>query len=572
MTTKHTIIKKLLFLLSTYKKEFFLSFILTIIISLIGVIESLFLSYLIDSVLYSDEKTTLITIAIIIFLTTLFQISLKTLKNLLIQQISYKLDIDLTKKFYNTVLQLQFAFFETHKTGDLISRINDARTIRNTLSEGIISIISNIIMFLLVGITLFKLNASLFFIQITSIIIFSIIVFKFGKFFSKSYQSSMEKYADFQAFITESFSGIMAIKTNSSLKTFKKQLKKRQNNFIQTNWNISEYSILQNSYCSSIEKLTYILLLVFGCLFVIKETMSIGQIASFMTLSVFFSNSIVNILDLQPGIQESFAAIKRLFEVMNETSEDNVVSKLVKNVVPRIEFKDVTFYYKKDRIIFNKLNINIKPGEWISFIGKTGCGKTTFTKLILKLYKPQNGIILWNNEDIQNLNTDSIRKSIAYVPQDIIIFSGTIFDNITMFDETISKDNVIEITKKVGIYEKISTLEKGFNTVIGERGFSLSGGERQKIAICRALIKNPQVIIIDEATSNLDTLSEKEFISIIEQQKKEGKTIISITHRLSTSKKCDKIYVLDNGNIVEEGNFYELKKKKGILFSMLNIC
>ena len=169
------------------------------------------------------------------------------------------------------------------------------------------------------------------------------------------------------------------------------------------------------------------------------------------------------------------------------------------------------------------------------------------------------------------MDTNSIRGKIAYIPQEVVLFSGTILENITMFNQSITIEKVDEIIRKVGIYEKIVNLQNGINTIVGERGFSLSGGEKQKIAICRALIKNPLIIILDEATSNLDVQSEREIIKIIEHLKSEGKTIISIAHRLSTVEKCDKIYFLENGKIAEEGDFNKLRKMDGYFSKLLNI-
>ncbi|MBP5519887.1 MAG: peptidase domain-containing ABC transporter [Treponema sp.] len=569
MITKNTF-KRIINLISVYKKEIILTITLTLLISLVGIIDSLLLSYLIDNVLYSNAKITLFTISIIMILLAIFQISLKGLKNLLIQKISYKMDIDFIKKFYDKVLKIHYPFFEKHKNGELTSRLNDTRMAREAFSEGFISIIADIIMFFVIGFTLFELNSALFLIQLLSVAILCIIVIVFGKFFDKEYPISMEKYADFQSFITESFAGIEVIKTTPSIKSFNNRFDNQQIQYIKQSWKIDEHTIMQNSFCSAIEKLTFVFLLITGSLFVMKERMSLGQVASFLALSGFFTTSVGNLLDLQAGIQEAFAAIKRLFDILDEDVEVIKTKKRISNYVPQIIFKDVSFSYKKDHILYNNFNITISPGEWISFVGKTGCGKTTFIKLLLKLYHPQNGVIYWNNEDIQKLNTNSIRSRIAYISQDVFLFSGTIIDNITMFDESIPAEIVIETIKKVGLYEKISNLENGLYTIIGERGFSLSGGEKQKIAICRALIKDPLLIIMDEATSNLDSNSEKEILKIILQQKSEGKSIISIAHRLTTVEQSDKIYVLDSGKIVEEGNFKYLKNANGVFSKMLH--
>ena len=568
MINKSTL-KKIISLLSSYKKEMIITLISTMMISLVGVSDSLLLNYLIDNVLYSNAKITLLTIAIIMLLVAIFQMALRGIKNLLIQEISYKMDIDLMKRFYEKVLKIKYFFFEKHKTGELLSRLNDTRMVRNALSDGLISIIANIIMFIVVGTALICINKILFLILFASVIILSVVVLIFGRFFAKEYPVSMEKYADLQAFINESFSGIESIKTYPSFRTFKNQYDRKQKENIQTGWNIGEKWIMQNSYCSIIEKISSVFILVFGSFFVMNGKMTLGQVAGFISLSGFFTNSVGALLDLQAGVQEAFAAIKRLFEVLDEDTEDEFSRLQLADDIPEITFKNMTFSYSKENELFNDFNLTIKPGEWISFAGKTGSGKTTIAKLLLKLYKPLSGQISWNGIDLSKIDTEDLRLKIAYIPQEVVLFSGTIMQNITMFDESIKKDKIIEICKTVGIYEKIMSLESGFDTVVGERGFSLSGGEKQKIVICRALLKNPSIIIFDEATSNLDVESEKVVVEIIKKLKKEHKTIISIAHRLSTIENCDNICVLDKGKIIEQGSFLELKRKNGIFRKMV---
>lgn len=570
MINKSTL-KKIISLLSSYKKEMIITLISTMMISLVGVIDSLLLNYLIDNVLYSNAKITLLTIAIIMLLVAIFQMALRGIKNLLIQEISYKMDIDLMKRFYEKVLRIKYLFFEKHKTGELLSRLNDTRMVRNALSDGFISIIANLIMFLVVGTALICINKILFLILLISVIILSVVVLFFGRFFAKEYPVSMEKYADLQAFINESFSGIESIKTYPSFRTFKNQYDRKQKENIQTGWNIGEKWIMQNSYCSMIEKLSSVFILVFGSLFVMNEKMTLGQVAGFISLSGFFTNSVGVLLDLQAGVQEAFAAIKRLFEVLDEDTEVEFTGLRLADDIPEITFKNMSFSYSKENELFNDFNLIIKPGEWISFAGKTGSGKTTIAKLLLKLYRPLSGQISWNGIDLSKIDTENLRLKIAYIPQEVVLFSGTIIQNITMFDESIKKDKIIEICKTVGIYEKIMSLESGFDTVVGERGFSLSGGEKQKIVICRALLKNPSIIIFDEATSNLDVESEKMIVEIIQKLKQENKTIISIAHRLSTIENCDNICVLEKGKIIEQGSFLELKRKNGIFKKMINV-
>lgn len=564
-------IKRLLSFLEVYKKEIVITLFSTIVISLIGVLESFLLNYLIDNVLYANAKTTLLTISIIMLFVSVFQIGIKGVKNILVKQISYKMEIDLMKKFYAKILNSYSLFLEKHKSGELLSRLNDTRIVRQALSDGLISIIANFIMFAVIGGALYCINKTLFIILLISVLLLSSVVLLFGRFFAKEYPVSMEKYAELQSFINESFSGVESIKSYPSFFSFKNQFNDLQEKYIKNGWHIEEKCILQNSYCSAIEKMSTVLIIIIGALFVMKERMTLGQVIGFISLSGFFTTSVSVLLDLQAGIQEAFAAIKRLFEILDETSEDDYYGIRLSDEVPEIIFKQVCFSYSTERQLYKNFDLIIQPGEWVCLVGKTGCGKTTIAKLILKLCKPQEGLILWNGLNLQKVDTESLRKKIAYIPQEHFLFSGTIIENITMFDDSIPEEKIIAVTKKVGIYQKIMNLEKGFQTIVGERGILLSGGEKQKIVICRALIKDPLIVIFDEATSNLDTESEKNIVNIIQQLKIEKKTVISIAHRLSTVKKCDKIYVLVDGNIQESGTYLELKNEKGIFSKLINI-
>ena len=381
MINKKNIIR-LLKLISSYKKELFITLVSTIIISLIGIIDSLLLSYLIDNVLYSNAKFTLFTIAIIMILISIFQIALKGYKNILIQKISYVMDINLMIEFYIKILHIKYCFFEKHKTGELLSRLNDTRIVRNALSEGLIAVVTNVLMFIIVGSALFYINGLLFFILFISVIILGFIVIHFGNFFSKSYPISMEKDASLQAFITESFSGIETIKTFPSIAAFTNQYEEKQFDKMKINWNITEKCIIQNSVSSITDKIVSVLILILGALFVMNDEMTLGQIASFISLSGFFTSSILTLLDLQAGIQEAFAACNRLFEILDEESDNLENGLKINNQKIKINFNNVDFTYSNETELYKNFNIEINSGEWISFVGKTGCGKTTLARLM----------------------------------------------------------------------------------------------------------------------------------------------------------------------------------------------
>ena len=568
MNKKNTF-SKLIKILKPYKSKLFLTLISAVAISLVSLLDSFLLSYAIDNVLVSNATLTLITISIIMLLVVLLNISLIGIKGLLIQKISYSMDIDLMQKFYAKVFQLPFSVLENHKSGELASRLNDTRKVRNAISYGLISILTNLITFFIVGFALLKLNKAMLLISCIFIIVLGIVAAIFGKFYKKQYPLDMETYSDLQAFTTESFTGIETIKTMPASTSFLNEYKKKQFKSMKISWNIDEKCIMQDSFVAVLSRASSIIVMISGFYFVMKGSITLGQVAAFLSLSGFFSSSVDALINLQAGIHEAFAAVNRLFEILYDDSSVSEGSGKPESTEVDVFFDKINFSYSNEKNVYKNFSLKIKSGEWISFIGKTGCGKTTLTKLLLKFYKPQNGKILWNNIDLQNIDTDWLYSKIAYIPQNIVLFAGTLIDNITLFNNSYDFEKIQEVTKLVGIYDKIMSLPKNFDSLIGENGASLSGGEKQKIAIARALLKNPLLIIFDEATSNLDVFSEKQIVQIIKELHKKGLTIITIAHRLSTIHDCDKIIVLDNGKIIEEGTHEKLIQKNGLYKQMI---
>lgn len=560
---------KIIKIIEPYKVQLIVTFFATILVSFVSLLDSFLLSYAIDNVFVSHTKLTLITISVIMILVALLNISLIGIKSLLINKISYSMDMDLMEKFYIKVVQLPFSVLENHKSGELVSRLNDTRKVRNALSYGLISILSNLITFFIIGFALIKINKVMFLISCIFIFFLGIVAVIFGNFYKQRYPLDMESYSNLQSFTTESFTGIETIRTMPASNFFLNEYKKRQSQSMKVSWSIEEKYILQNSFVTIFSRLLSLSVLIVGFYFVMKNLISLGQVTAFFSLSGFFSSSINSLINLQSGIQEAFAAINRLFEILSIESSISNGNEKPENLQPEIKFDKIDFSYIKEKPIYENFDLKISKGEWISFIGETGCGKTTITRLLLKFYKPNKGRILWNNIDLQDIDTNWLYSKIAYIPQDIILFAGTILENLTLFNQSYNREKIYEITKQVGIYDKIMSLPNQFETLVGEKGTFLSGGEKQKIAIARALIKNPLLIIFDEATSNLDVFSEKQIVQIIKELHQNGMTIITIAHRLSTIKECDNIIILDNGKIVEAGSHKNLMRKNGIYKKML---
>jgi ATP-binding cassette subfamily B protein len=300
--------------------------------------------------------------------------------------------------------------------------------------------------------------------------------------------------------------------------------------------------------------------------------MSLGELFSFNALLGYFLGPLNRLVNLQPKVQEALVSADRIMEILEldeEFEEDPEKTRVSRYIRPEkiegeIQLKNVDFTYGTRRQVLFDINVFIKKGEWVAFVGESGSGKSTLVKLLLKFYKPQNGDIVLDNNNLEDLDTFYLRSKIGYVPQDIFLFSGTIADNISLHKSDATIEDIIEASKKAGAHEFISKLPGRYNTRLSERGSSLSGGERQRIALARALLGKPELLIFDEATSSLDNISERSIHETLKNLRKEKVTTILIAHRLTTVINCDKIFVMEHGRIVEEGTHEQLKVNKGL--------
>jgi ATP-binding cassette subfamily B protein len=311
-----------------------------------------------------------------------------------------------------------------------------------------------------------------------------------------------------------------------------------------------------------------------------NNEITLGQLISFVTLSGYFLGPFSRMLNLQHTLQECLISSERFCEILdideedsdnssNKTTEKNSLVKIEEFNKP-IKIENLSFSYTGRSKVIDDISFEINPGEKVAFVGSSGSGKTTMVKLLMKFYSAQSGNIFINDFSISEIDTKSYRQRIAYVPQDVMLFSGTIAENITLGSEGVTFEEIIEVSKKTKCYDFIQRLPKKFFTYVGEHGASLSGGERQRISLARVLIKNPDVLILDEATASLDSFSESEIMNTVNYELKNITTII-VAHRLSTIVSCDKIFVFDKGKIVERGTHEELILKNGFYKKMWDI-
>lgn len=539
--------------------------IISLILILFGIISSQYLKFLIDDVIYTNAKNTLIAFSTGVICISLFQVILESIRAFLMTLISMKIDYHIIFSYFQHVMNLPISFFDKRKTGEILSRMQDAKIIRTALTEASISIVMDSLMIILIGIALFLQAKSLFGIALIIVPASTIVIWSFAKPLSYKYRELMSNTSEVHSYLVEALNGYETIKALNAPSLVFQEYEKRQVKALWTNYKLFNLQNIRDVIAGIMDSWTGYIILWIGCYYIMKDTMTLGELLSFNALLGYFLGPLRRLLSLQPNLQEAFVAADRLGEILDLDVEIKKEGKWIKKekINGSIRMINVTFRYGTRKTVLNNINLSIFPGQWVAFVGASGCGKTSLVKLLLKFYKPEKGEILLDDNNINDIDTTFLRSRIGYVPQDIFLFSGTIAENISLHKPESTLEEIIKSAKLAKAHDFIITQPDRYNTEISERGTTLSGGERQRIALARALLGNPELLIFDEATSNLDSFSEQQIHETLISLKSTNITTILIAHRLTTIVNCDQIFVMNNGNIIEHGSHIELIKKNG---------
>lgn len=567
---QNDVVKGILSLINKNKNIFIHIFLASVILTIFGLISSFFMKYLIDEILVNQLLNTLniFVLGMAIFYT--FQSVIDFCKNHLLIIIGQKLDIELLSSYYQHVLRLPMRFFSSRRVGEIITRFSDAMTIKDILSNTLLSVLIDIFMVVFVGVVLVNMNIRLFGIALAIIVINYLLILAFKKPYAIFNQEMMDKNAKLTSSLIESISGVESIKVSNALERRENLINEDFSRLLKVSYNMGITSNVQGLIGGLVNSLGELLILWIGANQIINGQISLGELIAFNTLSGMFLSPIQNLIGLQLSFQEVSISAKRLYEILFvETEESRDKDKIrIKKINNDIVMKNVNFDYGYRRNILTNINLRIKKGSKVAIVGETGSGKTTIAKLLIGFEKVEDGTIFINDMDIDTININSIRQRIAYVSQTPNLFTGTVLENLTVGTNA-SYEEIVELCKKLGCDEFIRKLPNGYNTLISENATNLSGGQKQRLSIVRALSKDFDLILFDEATSQLDTKTEKYLKNSIEELYPD-KTVIYIAHRLSTVKSCDNIYLLDNGVICESGTHEELINKKGKYFELVN--
>ncbi|MGE7911395.1 peptidase domain-containing ABC transporter [Lysinibacillus xylanilyticus] len=558
-------------LLKPQKWLFFQIFISSILYTLLGIASAFYFQLLIDDILVFNLEKSLHIISLGILLLYTFQIILDAFRNYLLLHISQKFDISLILSYYSHVINLPMNFFSTRKVGEIISRIMDASKVRQALSGATLSIVLDTIMVIVGAIILYTQNAFLFGITLIMVPIYILIVWGFKKAYENINRREMEENAQLNAYLVESLNGVETIKAYNAEKATKDELEKRFIKFLKSIFKHGLIDNYQNALKNYLGLASGTVILWVGSYQVLKGEMTAGQLIAFNALLAYFLSPLQNLVNLQPMLQSAIVASQRLGEILDlETEEEKHKGKRItpQHLKGDIDIRNLDFRYGTRSLILKDVNLSIGQGEKVAFVGESGSGKTTLAKLLLNFYQPEKGEILINGNNLQDLDFHKLREKIAYVSQESFFFSGTIEENLSLgTDNDVTLEDIVDAAKIAKAHDFINTLPLRYSTVLEENASNLSGGQRQRLSITRAILKRPDILILDEATSNLDSITEKAISETIDDYCS-GITTIIIAHRLSTIKKCDKICVIEQGHIIELGTHEELMNSKGRYFEL----
>ncbi len=559
-------LKKLFELLKPYWGYFTLGFLCILVGNGAQLYAPRFLGELLDQLSNVKDLSTLNRLAFIIIL-LLFLRSLFLYGQLYIFSfIGHRLVADLREKLFTKIQYLSLDYLNRWNSSDLIARtLQDTQLIQTSFLSGIADLFYAIVLLfgILVVVILTDWQLALATFIVVPLFVFSIS--GIGKEIQKWSLSVQKKIADLTRIIQESIKGARVVRVfsqeESEIKRFKEENEK---NFVR-NLKIARLTAIQIPLASFLSALALVFILWLGTRKIAKGEITLGGFIAFLTYVGMSLDPTQTILRVLAGLRQAYGALERIFEILERGRE--VVEVKDATILPPIkgfvEFEKVSFTYDGNQWVLKNINLKVKAGEKVAIVGSSGAGKTSLVNLIPRFIDPTEGVVRIDGYDIRRVNLKSLRSQIGFVPQESIIFHGTVKENISYGKPYVSMEEIIEAAKMARAHEFIMRLPKGYDTVIGEGGIGLSGGQIQRIAIARTILLKPRLIILDEATSALDAESEAYVQEALEELMK-GKTAFIVAHRLSTIKRSDRIIVLEDGKIVEEGTHEELLRRGGV--------
>ena len=546
----------------------------SLFITFFGIGTSYYFQGILDYFIPNQALSTLNIVSAGLIIVYLFRVLFEYSRSYLLVLLGQRMSMSIMLEYFKHVLSLPMNFFSTRKSGEIISRFLDANKIIDALASATLSVFIDIGMVIIVGTTLAIQNVTLFLITLVSIPFYLLSIISFVKSYEKANQEEMGAGATLNSSIIESLKGIETIKAyNGELKVYHR-VDSEFIKLMKKSFKTVTLDNVQQGIKHAIQLISSAVILWVGSYSVINGSITLGQLITYNALLVFFTDPLQNIINLQVKMQAAQVANKRINEIfavesekISENNEQNINEQVFHQ---GITIENMSFSYNLKSPTLKNISCVIPPHSKVALVGVSGSGKSTLAKLMVRFYNPTDGSINYGNTNHLDIGFNQLRNHVTYVPQESFFFSGTIIDNLTFgVEKTQNFERIMEVCDAVHLSEFINQQPLRYNMVLEEGATNLSGGQRQRLAIARALLKDSDILILDEATSGLDTLLEQSILDYL--FKLEDKTLIFIAHHLPIAKSCDKILVLHEGLLLEQGTHEELRYNQGIYQKLWNV-
>ncbi|MCL7988537.1 ABC transporter ATP-binding protein/permease [Sphingobacterium sp. lm-10] len=542
-----------------YRTVFWISVVLTILLAAVAPALPMLVEHTVDRHILSGNTAGLTNMLIAMIGLLILQTVIRYFHTLMTNTLGQSVIRDIRVQVFEHITNLRLKYFDNTPIGRLITRtISDLETIANIFSEGLIQIIGDLLQLVVILLVMFYTDWRLTLVILIPMPLMIAATYIFKEAMKSAFQSVRTWVSNLNTFLQEHISGMAIIqyfaREDQEMRKFKEINAEHRNAHIRANWYFSIFfPVLEVIVAISTGLLVW-----YGSKQILADVITPGVVVAFLMYITMIFRPIRELIDKFNTLQMGMVSAERIFEVLdtNEFTPDQGEYR-PDTVRGKIEFKNVWFAYNEEKWVLKDISFTVQPGETLALVGATGAGKSSTINILSRFYEIQRGQILLDGVDIREYDLSYLRQTISTVLQDVFLFSDTILHNINLYDETISMDSIVDAAKKVGAHEFIERLPSDYQYQVQERGSTLSAGQGQLISFIRALVHDPKILILDEATSSVDTETEQLIQSAIENLM-DGRTAIVIAHRLSTIQRADKIIVLDNGEMLEKGSHQEL--------------
>lgn len=551
--------------LSRYRRVLLEVFIASFFVQLAALANPLVIQLIIDKVIAQNSISTLHILGVLLLAISLFEAVLTTLRTYLFVDTTNRIDMGLGSEIIDHLLRLPLRYFERRSVGELSTRINELENIRKFLTGTALTVGLDALFSVVYIIVMLIYSWQLTLVGLATIPIFIVITLLASPTVGKQLRTQAERNSQTQSYLVEVMTGIQTVKAQNIELRSRFSWQERYARYVVAGFKTVVTSTLANSTSNFLNKLSSLLILWVGAYLVLKGELTLGELIAFRIISGYATSPILRLAQLWQSFQQTALSLERLSDIIDtpQEAEQDRCNIPLPAIQGSVKYENITFRFNTGGALqLCNVSLDIPAGKFIGIVGQSGAGKSTLTKLLIRLYEPEVGRILIDGYDISKVELYSLRRQIGVVPQDTLLFDGTVQENIALTNPEATTEEIIEAAKVAVAHEFIMKLSNGYNTQVGERGAALSGGQRQRIAIARSVLQRPKLLVLDEATSALDYPTERQ-VCLNLAKAFQGTTIFFITHRINTVMNADMIVVMDSGRVIEQGNHHELIALKG---------